>query len=622
MSSKWSRVVAMVAMMAAVCGLASAAACRREAVAPPPAPAPNVVVITIDTLRADRVGAYGYAAARTPVLDALARGGTRFDRAYAPAPITLTSHASLMTGRYPPGHGARHNGLRVKTDVPLLAELFQRAGFKTGAFVAAFPLDRRFGLERGFQTYGDRMPRVAGVPANERPGWMAVDEALAWLKTIDAARFFLWVHLFEPHAPYGQASDGRPASARYDDEIAEADRQTGRLIEAVRAKGDAVVVVAGDHGEAFGEHGEIAHSLFVYDTTLRVPLLFNGPGISAQVSESPVSLIDVAPTIARLAGLPPLDSDGVDLSPAFDGRPIPPRRLYAESFAPLLDFGWSPLRAVREEGWKYIDAPRPELFSVDRDPGESENVAAAEAVRVAAMRERVNGYSAAALEPSAVADREAAARLQALGYIGGGGGSREAARADPKDRTELAAAIARITSGEVHGEALERALRAVLVGRPGESTDEHAPRLRARRHRPLRRRDRLFREGHSARDAGGRSPSRPGAVPRAGAASRSCGGGAAHRGPCRAGQPGRPREPGHRVVGRGTSCRGGCPRSSARYRWIPTSTRRASTWRSPTRARGAARTRPAKPPSFCVACRPMPPQRPEVQRLLDTVGPV
>ena len=467
MSSKWSRVVAMVAMMAAVCGLASAAACRRETIAPPPAPVPNVVVITIDTLRADRIGAYGYAAARTPVLDALARGGTRFNHAYAPAPITLTSHASLMTGRYPPGHAARHNGLRVKTDVPVLAELFQRAGFKTGAFVAAFPLDRRFGLERGFQTYGDRMPRVAGAPANERPGWMAVDEALAWLKTIDAARFFLWVHLFEPHAPYGRPGDGRPTSARYDDEVAEADRQTGRLIEAVRAKGDAVLVVAGDHGEAFGEHGEIAHSLFVYDTTLRVPLLFNGPGVSAQVSESPVSLIDVAPTIARLAGLPPLDSDGVDLSPAFDGRPIPPRRLYAESFAPLLDFGWSPLRAVREEGWKYIDAPRPELFSVDRDPGETENVAAAEAVRVAAMRERVNGYSAAALEPSAVADREAAARLQALGYIGGGGGSREAARADPKDRTELAAAVAQITSGEVTGEALERALRAVLVTDPG-----------------------------------------------------------------------------------------------------------------------------------------------------------
>ena len=176
MSSKWSRAVLMTA---AVCGLVSAAACRREAVAPPPTPARNVVLITIDTLRADRVGAYGYAGARTPTLDALARGGTRFDRAYAPAPITLTSHASLLSGRYPAGHAARHNGLRIKADVPLITELFQRAGFKTGAFVGAFPLDRRFGLERGFQAYGDRMPRVAGVAANERPGWMVVDEALA-----------------------------------------------------------------------------------------------------------------------------------------------------------------------------------------------------------------------------------------------------------------------------------------------------------------------------------------------------------------------------------------------------------------------------------------------------------
>jgi len=239
------------------------------------------------------------------------------------------------------------------------------------------------------------------------------------------------------------------------------------LLEAVRARGETVVVVAGDHGEAFGEHGEVAHSVFVYDTTLRVPLLFNGPGIAVQVSESPVSLIDVAPTIARLAGLPPLDSDGVDLSPAFEGRPIPPRRLYAESFAPLLDFGWSPLRAVREEGWKYIDAPEPELFRVDRDPGENENVAVAAGARVAAMRDRVNGYSAATLESSAVADREASARLQALGYVGGGTGGREATRADPKDRRELAAAIAQITSGEVQGEALEHALRAVLVADPG-----------------------------------------------------------------------------------------------------------------------------------------------------------
>ena len=458
-SAKWSSVLSVVMV---VCGLAPTVSCRREAATVAPARAPNVVMLTIDTLRADRVGAYGRTTARTPVMDALARTGTRFDRAYATAPITLTSHATLMSGRYPPGHGARHNGLRVRDEVPLVAEAFARAGFRTGAFVGAFPLDRRFGLQRGFQTYGDRMPRSGGRPANERPGHAVVDEAIAWLRTLNHSRFFLWVHIFEPHAPYGQASDGRPVDVRYDDEVAEADRQAGRLLDAARAEGDAIVVVAGDHGEAFGEHGEIAHSLFVYDTTLRVPLIFNGPGIAAHVSDSAVSLIDVAPTLVHLTQLPPFDSDGVDLSPAFGGKPIPPRRLYAESFAPLLDFGWSPLRALREDGWKYIEAPRPELFNVERDPGETADMVASEAVRSAAARERVNGYSAATLDARRSLDHDASARLQALGYIGQSG-TGAASNADPKERRELAAEIARITSGELQGQGLERALRRVLA---------------------------------------------------------------------------------------------------------------------------------------------------------------
>ena len=451
---------------AAMCLLATVA-CRQD---PPSAAAParvrSVVLVTIDTLRADRTGAYGHTGARTPVIDALARNGMRFDRAYATAPITLTSHASLMSGRYPPGHGARHNGLRVAGDVPLLAELFQRAGFKTGAFVGAFPLDRRFGLARGFEVYGDHMPRAGGALANERPGHAVADEALAWLRTVGSAQVFLWVHLFEPHAPYGNPSDGRPTATRYDDEIAEADRQAGRVLAAARELGDMLVVIAGDHGEAFGEHGEIAHSLFVYDTTLRVPLIINGPGVNLGASEAPVSLIDVAPTIVHLAGLPRFDSDGVDLSPAFQGRPLPPRRLYAESFAPLLDFGWSPLRSVREDGWKYIEAPRPELYNVAQDPSENNDMAATEPVRAAAARERVNGYSPATVQPPATGDREAAARLQALGYVGGAGTSRGASRPDPKDRRKLAAAIAEITSGEVRGSALESELRAVLAQDP------------------------------------------------------------------------------------------------------------------------------------------------------------
>jgi arylsulfatase A-like enzyme/thioredoxin-like negative regulator of GroEL len=443
------------------------AACGRQPAPAPPPSARSVLLITIDTLRADRVGAYGDTRARTPVLDGLARRGTRFDRAYAAAPITLTSHASLMTGRYPPGHGARHNGMRIDDGVPVLAEAFGKSGFATGAFVGAFPLDRRFGLARGFQAYGDRMPRTAGAVANERPGHAVVDEAVAWLRGLGTARFFLWLHLFEPHAPYGLPGDMGPVDQRYGDEIAEADRQAGRLLDALGdAARETVIVVAADHGEAFGEHGEIAHSIFVYDTTLRVPLIVAGPGIEARVVDSPVSLVDVAPTLARLAGLGPFDADGVDLSPALHGGTVSDRRLYAESFAPLLDFGWSPLRSVRQDGWKVVDAPRPELYRVSVDPDEERDLAAPESARLAALRELVDRYSSASLAEKPAADRESASRLQALGYVGTGRSS-SGKRADPKDRRQLAADIARVTSGELRGNDLERALRSILAADPG-----------------------------------------------------------------------------------------------------------------------------------------------------------
>ena len=247
------------------------------------------------------------------MLDRLARDGVRFDHAYAAAPITLTSHASLMTGRYPPGHGARHNGMRLDLKTPTLAERFAAAGYTTAAFVAAFPLDRRFGLIKGFQTYGDVMPRDAsGHVANERPGRLVVDEALAWLGAHRQEKFFLWVHLFEPHAPYGDPADRRPAIARYDDDIAEADAQVGRLLDGLGdLRAGTLIVAAGDHGEAFGEHGEVSHSIFTYDTTLRVPLVVTGAGLAPGTREEmAVSLVDVAPTVVFLAGLGRFDSDG------------------------------------------------------------------------------------------------------------------------------------------------------------------------------------------------------------------------------------------------------------------------------------------------------------------------
>lgn len=465
-----SRGVAMVLFSCLAIG------CRgtsEPAPAAPPGAARNLVIITIDTLRADRVGAYGYAAARTPAIDRLAAEGAMFTRAFAPAPVTLPSHASLMTGLYPPGHGARHNGMRLDSKTPTLADSLSRAGFATGAFVAAFPLDRRFGLIKGFETYGDRMPRAVGGRAiNERPGRVVVDEAIAWLDTHRGQRFFLWVHLFEPHAPYGNPDDPaertRPAQARYDDEVAEADAQTARVLQALGAeRASTLVVLASDHGEAFGEHDEIGHSLFVYDTTLRVPLIIAGPGIPPRRTiADPVALVDVAPTVAGLLGVPPLDADGINLEPALTGGALPARDLYAESFAPLLDFGWSPLRAIRSGAWKYIAAPTPELYDLASDAGELDNSARRNAAQSATLSERVQRYSGTELARSAAQDPETLARLQALGYASGSRSDTSGGRPDPKDRRVLAARIAQVTSGEVQGKDLEPALRNILADDP------------------------------------------------------------------------------------------------------------------------------------------------------------
>jgi arylsulfatase A-like enzyme/cytochrome c-type biogenesis protein CcmH/NrfG len=445
--------------------------------APPPSAASNLVVITIDTLRADRVGAYGYAAARTPAIDALARRGTKFERAYAPAPITLTSHASLFTGRYPPGHHARHNGMPLDPQAPLLADMLSKNGLSTGAFVAAFPLDARFGLARGFGTYSDRMPRAPdGRPANERPARIVIDEAVEWLDRHRGGRFFLWVHLFEPHSPYGGPGDPErsrlPAQARYDDEVAEADRQAGRLVDALGAESaSTIVVLASDHGEAFGEHGEIGHSLFIYDTTLRVPLVLAGPGIpEGRTVADPVALIDVAPTMLRLLGIAGtgFDADGVDLAPALGGAALPNRELYAESFAPLFDFGWSGLRSLRAERWKFIAAPRPELYDLSSDANETANVVEREPALARTLASRVEKYAGA--EPvvaSAPPDPEAASRLRALGYASGHPRGTPSARPDPKDRRELALRLAQVASGEVAGRDLENALTAILKDDPG-----------------------------------------------------------------------------------------------------------------------------------------------------------
>jgi arylsulfatase A-like enzyme len=451
----------------------------------PKSSARNFVLITIDTLRADHVGAYGYTRARTPALDGLAARGVLFERAFAAAPITLPSHATLLTGRYPPGHGARDNGLRVSPTVPTLATELHARGLRTAAFVAAFPLDHQFGLNRGFDVYGDHLPRGSdGRLSNERPASQVIADAIAWLRQLapgpqPPAPFFLWVHLFEPHAPYGDppapGTAARPVLDRYDDEIATADREIERLLTALAPlAGDTLIVAAGDHGEAFGEHGEYAHSIFVYDTTLRVPLLMAGPGVrrGARVGD-PVTLADVAPTVMRMLGAPMRDAgvDGIDLTPALGGSALPRRELYAESFAPFIEFGWAPLRAIRSGSWKFIAAPKPELFDVEHDSGERNNLAASQAVVAKDLDARAGRYSGAALPAAVFADPQAAERLRALGYSSGSaiGNSQSAlsGRPDPKDRRELAARIAQVTSGELAGAALVAALEGIVHDDPG-----------------------------------------------------------------------------------------------------------------------------------------------------------
>ncbi|MGH9464339.1 MAG: sulfatase, partial [Thermoanaerobaculia bacterium] len=324
-----------------------------------PAREGNLLLVTLDTVRADRLGAYGYAPATTPNLDRLAAEGVRFAQAQAAAPLTLPSHATILTGQLPPGHGLRQNGAPVAgPGLATLAGHLAAAGYRTGAFVGSFVLDHRFGLSQGFDVYDDEVERdvsmTAGLEA-ERPGGEVVDRALAWLAEDDGRPFFAWVHLYDAHAPYAPpepfaaAHPGRP----YDGEIAAVDAEVGRLLEQLqtqRLTEQTVFAVASDHGEALGEHGEPTHGVLLYEGSLRVPLILSASGIlpAGWVVEEPVGLVDLAPTLATLVGHPwSAGGDGRDLSTALRARNEPPRAdLYAETEYPTL-FGWSGLAALR-----------------------------------------------------------------------------------------------------------------------------------------------------------------------------------------------------------------------------------------------------------------------------------
>ena len=386
-----------------------------------------IVLVTIDTLRADRLNSQAM-----PALSRFAAGGLRFDHARTTAPLTLPAHTSILTGLLPPAHGVRENGATTPGH-PTIATLLRQAGFRTGAFVSAFVLDKQFGLAEGFEVYDDRVARDPAAALRleaERPGDATIDAAIAWLRTIDATRerFLLWVHLFEPHAPYApsrncgaaaeaNADAGAPA---YDRDVACADVLAGRLIDRVAAEaggrpGEIAWIVAGDHGESLGEHGEQAHGMLAYDATLRVPLIVRGPGAAAGAVDAPVSLVDIAPTILRWLGMdPPAAMQGVDLRGAMPAE----RDVYSETMYPRAA-GWHGLTALSGSRWKAIQSAGAELYDLQADPAETRDVAAAHRQTAIAMGAAAARAGAAATPAANAPSAEAMARLRALGYVSG-----------------------------------------------------------------------------------------------------------------------------------------------------------------------------------------------------------
>jgi arylsulfatase A-like enzyme/Flp pilus assembly protein TadD len=420
------------ALRSALCALLLT--CAREA------KHPNVLLITLDTFRADRINA------NTPNLQKLAAESVRFTNADSPVPLTLPAHCSILSGALPLHHGVRNNGANpFPADRDTLATLFAAAGYRTGAFVSSFVLDHRFGLQRGFERYDDEIPRDATAEANtleaERRGDVTVDRALAWLNVgrasarpgeggrAEARPTFLWVHLYDAHAPYAPPP---PYPQTYDGEIAFVDAQVGRLLAAIDRK-NTIVLVAGDHGESLGEHGELTHGLLVYEATLHVPMLLAAPGAEGHEVKTPVSSIDIAPTLAQLAGLKLNHADGIALP--LKGEPDA-KDLYAESQYPTT-FGWSALSAIRRGASKLIS--NRELYDLDRDPNEKTNVLASDRRTFRALETAMLeiGKSEATTSTQTTVDDETRRKLASLGYVAPSGAPSTGEHPDPVAMTPL-----------------------------------------------------------------------------------------------------------------------------------------------------------------------------------------
>lgn len=405
----------------------------------------GVVLITLDTTRADRLTPYGFMGAAMPHLDRLAREGVVFDRASSVAPLTVPAHASLFTGLLPSSHGVRENDSPPLSPQHMtLAETLRAHGFITAAVVGSGVLDPDRGLFQGFEHYSS-VPATQrrGPQTGQRTAKAVVNEAISWLNRTANSRFFLWAHLYDPHRPYEPPEPfaSRYAGDPYVGEIAYADSQIGRLVEALersRLLDKSIVIVAGDHGESLGEHGERDHGIFVYESVLRVPLIIRGPEIEPRRISSVVRLVDVMPTILDLLDQPQLLTDGVSLDAVMRGQPQD-LEAYAESIYPLR-FGWSPIRSLRDGRFKLIDAPRPELYDLERDPFEQTNVYTDRPTTAAALSRRLTAlaggrsWSESAVSRQAAPPPEVRERLAAVGYVSSPPSQTERAhRQDAKD---------------------------------------------------------------------------------------------------------------------------------------------------------------------------------------------
>ncbi len=451
--------------------LASSFAVGNAAQAATPA---NVVFITIDTLRPDHLGCYGDKQIGTPNIDTLAADGTRFERAYTAVPVTLPSHTVIFTGTYPTLSGVHDFAAnKLSPTQATLASVLKDNGYTTGAVIGSAVLDSRFGLNHGFDFYYDHFDfnrlQESNLDEMERPGNIVADVTLDWLSKNYQKKFFLWMHLYDPHypyrppPPYSEQYKDRP----YDGEIAFADAQVGRLIEFLKNKGlyqNTLIILSGDHGESLGEHGEKTHGFFIYNATLHVPLIIHLPGdMHARTVQNLVNLADIMPTVLAALNIQlPAHVQGQSLLPIISPKKEDnARSLYAETFLPRLHFNWSELRGVETENYHFIDAPKPELYDLRKDSGETHNLFAEKKAVTEEMRVRlaklIQQYTAGQeLAEKTGLDPVLMERLKSLGYAGFSGGSNSGANIhalpDPKDRIQTYELFSDAMADSQHGQ--------------------------------------------------------------------------------------------------------------------------------------------------------------------------